>query len=193
MKTQSKSSKKAAKKPAAKKKRVAAKSVKKTAPAKKTRKASTKKMMKKTVAKKRAAATPRKKKSILKPVKNPPAGQKPVPTEAPGPVIQETIVSITEITTADALPPAPIAGLLIGRVADYDLDSKIAIIELYAGNLQPGDMIHIKGDTTDFEQAVVTIDIKNPQNESAEAGQAVAVKLIDVVREHDKVYKKGGS
>lgn len=200
MKTKSKSSKNAGKKPASKKKitstvrkkRVAAKSVKKAAPAKKTRKASPGKTAKRPVAKKQAATNIRKKKSTLKPVKRSAAKKKPVPAEAPIPVIQETIFSIAEITPGDALPSAPLSVLLVGRVTDYDNDSNVAIIELDAGNLQVGDTIHIKGHTTDFEQVVDSIEIEQQNFESAEAGQTVGVKVRDVVREHDKVHKKRG-
>lgn len=176
-----------------KKKRVAAKSVKKAAPAKKSRKASPGKTAKRPVAKKQAATAARKKKSALKPVKRSAARKKPAPAKAFFPVIEETIVSISEIAPEDAVPSAPLSGLLLGRVAYYDNDSSVAIIELDAGNLRVGDTIHIKGHTTDSELVVDSIEIEDQDIETAEAGQTVSVKVRDVVREHDKVYKKGGN
>ena len=53
-----------------------------------------------------------------------------------------------------------------------------------------GDTIHIKGHTTDFEQVVDSMEIEHQPVKLAEAGAAVGVKVRDVVREHDNVYKK---
>jgi translation elongation factor EF-1alpha len=40
---------------------------------------------------------------------------------------------------------------------------------------------------------VESIEIEHQNIETAEAGQTVGVKVREVVREHDKVYKKEGT
>jgi hypothetical protein len=206
MKAKAKSSKSVRKKPAAKKKSVSTarkkktspksvkpKSVKKTTAAKKTRKAVPGKKAKKPAVKKKSASTAVKKKTSFpisesialkarKPVKKPPAA---------GPIVsivRETFVSMT--TTEERIPPAPPPGLLVGKVTHYYNHSNVAIIELEAGNLHIGDTVQIKGHTTDFEQVIRSMEIEHQGIETAEAGETIGVKVRDVVREHDKVYKK---
>jgi len=195
-----KSSKKVTKKPAAKKtvtsttrkKRATAKPVKKVVTAKKTRKTSTGKTVKKSVAKKRVASTTPKKKTALKPPKKSIMIKKPVAAEIPTTIIEETIVMVTATTpgNGDGIPSAPPSGLLVGKVSHYYNHSNVAIIELDAGNLHVGDTIHFKGHTTDFEQVIESMEFENEKIETAEAGLIIGVKVRDVVREHDKVYKK---
>ncbi|MBI1823111.1 MAG: translation elongation factor-like protein [Nitrospirae bacterium] len=81
-------------------------------------------------------------------------------------------------------------GVLIGKVVHYYNHSNVAIIELDTGYLRVGDTIHIKGHTTDFEQVVESIEIEHQNIETAETGQTVGVKVRDMVREHDRVYRK---
>ncbi|MBI1819877.1 MAG: hypothetical protein HY202_01585 [Nitrospirae bacterium] len=93
-------------------------------------------------------------------------------------------------TTEERVPPAPPSGLLVGKVTHYYNHSSVAIIELEAGNLHIGDTIHFKGHTTDFEQVIESMEMDHQSIETAEAGETIGVKVRDVVREHDKVYKK---
>ncbi len=201
MKAKSKSSKKVTKKPVAKKKvtstvkkkKAAPKSVKKAAATKKSRKAGSGKTAKNPVAKKRSTSTTQKKKISIKPVKKSAAIKKSFAAEIPTTIIQETIVTITATIPANGFPSAPSSGLLVGKVTHYYNHSSAAIIELDAGNLHVGDTIHIKGHTTDFEQVVESMEIEHQNIEIAEAGQTIGVKVRDVVREHDRVYKKEGT
>jgi hypothetical protein len=201
MKAKSKSSKKVTKKPVAKKtvtstikkKKASAKQVKKVASAKKSRKASPKKTAKSPVAKKKSTSTPRKKKAPFKPVKPSAAIKQLATDDIPTIIIEETLVTVTVPFPGNGVPSAPPLGLLVGKITHYYNHSNVAIIELDAGNLHVGDTIHIKGHTTDFEQVVESIEIEHQNIETAEAGQTVGVKVREVVREHDKVYKKEGT
>jgi len=47
----------------------------------------------------------------------------------------------------------------------------------------------IKGATTDFEQTVNSMEIDRQKIEEANAGDAIGIKVIEKVREGDKVYK----
>jgi putative protease len=205
MKAKAKSSKSVKKKPAAKKKAVSTagkkktspksvkpKSVKKITTAKKTRKAAPGKKIKKPAAKKKVVSTAGKKKTSLKPVKKPvkksAAIKKPPAAGTLVSIIRETFVSIA--TIEERVPPTPPSGLLVGKVTHYYNHSSVAIIELEAGNLHVGDTLQIKGHTTDFEQVIESMEIDHQNIETAEAGETIGVKVRDVVREHDKVYKK---
>ncbi|MFI5304942.1 MAG: hypothetical protein ACHQYP_09135 [Nitrospiria bacterium] len=202
MKAKSKSSKKVTKKPAAKKtvkptikkKKATAKPVKKVASAKKARKASPKKTVKRPAAKKKAVTSTQKKKTPLKPVKRSAAIKKPAAVQIPMTIIEETIVTVTATMpgNGNGVPSAPPPGLLVGKVTHYYNHSNVAIIELDAGDLQVGDTIHIKGHTTDFEQVVESMEIEDQNIVIAELGQTIGLKVRDVVREHDQVYKKEG-
>jgi putative protease len=55
--------------------------------------------------------------------------------------------------------------------------------------LEVGDVIHIKGHTTDFEQKIESMQIEHQQVTKATKGQVVGIKVKDYVRENDLVYK----
>lgn len=76
----------------------------------------------------------------------------------------------------------------IGHVSDFFAHISVAGITL-DGTLRVGDRIHIKGHTTDFEQAVDSMQIEHEQVEQAKAGEAVGIKVIDRCRHGDEVYR----
>ena len=78
---------------------------------------------------------------------------------------------------------------LIGKITHYFDKIQVGIIEIEKGKLAVGDMIHIKGTTTDFEQVVESIQIEHEQVEKAKKGDAIGLKVKDKVREGDEVYK----
>lgn len=77
----------------------------------------------------------------------------------------------------------------VGRVTHFFPKISVAVIELTAP-LAVGDTIAIKGPTTDFEQTVDSMQIEHKNIQRAEAGQSIGLKVIQRVREKDKVYKK---
>ena len=189
MKSGSKSLRSVRKKTTAKKKR-AVKSVKKLTAKKKIQKAVPKKTVKKTAAKKKALSKAKKRKTTVKPVKKKSAIKKPLATKPSVTIAAETLVSVTGTTVVEEIAIAPPPGLLIGKVTHYYNHSSVAIIELDAGTLHVGDTIHIKGHTTDFAQELESIQINEKNVETAEPGEPIGLKVREVVREHDKVYKK---
>ena len=76
----------------------------------------------------------------------------------------------------------------IGKVSDFFAHPVVAGIELTAA-LKIGDKIRIKGHTTDLEMTVDSIQIDNAQVTEAKAGDSIGVKVSELVRSGDKVYK----
>lgn len=76
----------------------------------------------------------------------------------------------------------------IGRISDFFARPVVAGIDLTA-SLKVGDMIRIKGYTTDLELAVESMQINNADVQEAKSGDSVGVKVPDRVRRGDSVYK----
>lgn len=83
---------------------------------------------------------------------------------------------------------APVEKKPIGKVAHYFTKIGVAVIEL-SGELKVGDRISIEGPTTNFEQAVVSMEIEHDNVRVAKAGQAIGLKVDQRAREKDLVYK----
>ena len=77
----------------------------------------------------------------------------------------------------------------VGHVSHFFTRINVAVVELSAA-LAAGDTILIKGPTTDFGQAVGSMQIEHENIERAEAGQSIGLKVEQRVREGDIVYKK---
>ena len=77
----------------------------------------------------------------------------------------------------------------IGEVVKFFSKVGVAAIKLTEGTLRVGDRIKIKGQSTDFEDQVQSLQIDNQPVEKAEAGQMIGVKVKDRVREKDLIYK----
>jgi putative protease len=76
----------------------------------------------------------------------------------------------------------------IGRVVDYFAKIEVAGIDL-TGKLRVGDTIHIKGHTTDLEQAVESMQIEHDQVEEAGSGDKIGIRVKERCRGGDHVYK----
>lgn len=77
----------------------------------------------------------------------------------------------------------------VGRVSHFFSKINVAVIELKAP-MKVGDTIVFKGPNTDFEQVVDSIQIEHENVQQAETGQSVGLKVLQRVRETDKVYKQ---
>ncbi|MDP2628719.1 MAG: translation elongation factor-like protein [Nanoarchaeota archaeon] len=75
----------------------------------------------------------------------------------------------------------------IGKVSGYFAHVGVAAIKL-SGNLKVGDMIHVKGNTTDFEEEVNEIQIERESVKNAKKGQHVGIKVPEKVRPNDVIY-----
>jgi len=76
---------------------------------------------------------------------------------------------------------------LVGKITHYFGKISVAIVEL-SGALKVGDRVHIKGNSTDFEQDVSSIQIEHENVKKAKKGDAVGIKVDEKVRESDEVY-----
>jgi putative protease len=77
----------------------------------------------------------------------------------------------------------------VGRITHFFPKISVAVIELKAA-LSVGDMIAVKGPTTDFEQCVDSMQIEHKNVQRAEPGKSIGLKVMQRVRETDMVYKK---
>jgi hypothetical protein len=77
----------------------------------------------------------------------------------------------------------------IGHITHFFPKISVAILELTAA-LSVGDHILVKGPSTDFEQAVDSMQIEHQNIQRAEGGQSVGLKLAQQAKVRDTVYKK---
>lgn len=75
----------------------------------------------------------------------------------------------------------------IGTISGYFSHVGVAAIKL-SGKLDRGERVHIKGNTTDFEQEVDSIQINNKDVSEAKKGDHIGIKVIEKVRPNDKVF-----
>ena len=75
----------------------------------------------------------------------------------------------------------------IGKVSSYFSHVGVAAIKI-SGKLKIGDRIHIKGNTTNFEQKVESMQIEKERIKEAKKGDHVGIKVSEKVRPNDKVY-----
>lgn len=78
---------------------------------------------------------------------------------------------------------------LIGTVTHYFSGPKVAVVKLTDGELAVGDEVHFHGHTSDFAERVTSMEVDHEKIERAEAGQEVAIQVIERARPHDAVYK----
>ena len=76
----------------------------------------------------------------------------------------------------------------IGKIRHYYSKIGVAVIDLTA-KIVVGDMLRVKGMTTDFRQKVESMQIEHADVQNAGPGQAIGLKVVDRVREGDLVYK----
>ncbi|MBN2567281.1 hypothetical protein JXB02_04315 [Candidatus Woesearchaeota archaeon] len=79
----------------------------------------------------------------------------------------------------------------IGNVTHYFSKISVAVLAITGGSLKVGDEIHIKGHTSDMTFKVDSLQVDHKPVESAKAGDDIAIKVPDHVREHDEVFKVG--
>ncbi len=166
--------KKVVKKPVKKKKPAKPKKTAKKKVAKKpAKKTATKKVAKKKPAAKKKAAP--KKKAPPKP-KAKPAGAKPAPSPA----------------TQPAKPPEPAAAPgeeRVGVVSHYYSHLSVAVISIESGMLRMGDVVHIKGHTTDFKQRIESMEVDHIRVPQVVAPGTFGLRVGEHAREHDVVFK----
>ncbi|MFO7793258.1 MAG: hypothetical protein R6W73_09835 [Candidatus Saliniplasma sp.] len=78
----------------------------------------------------------------------------------------------------------------IGKVFKYFRKPKVAALKIEKGEIVIGDILCFKGDHTDFEQEIKSMEIDGEPVETVTAGDDVGIKVRKRVRPNDKVFKK---
>ena len=139
----------------------------------------------------RRTATARKKPAKKAPVRRaspkkatPPANAavKPGPASPPA---QPVAATPTPNVPAQPAPP----GERIGVVTHYYSHLSVATLRLESGTLRVGDVIQIRGHTTDFGQRVESLEVNHAQATEVGPNDDFGLKVVGHVREHDVVYK----
>ena len=77
---------------------------------------------------------------------------------------------------------------VIGKVTHYFPKVRAAVVKLKVP-LSVGDVIKIKGHTTDFTQTVTSLQIDRVPLDKAQKGAEIGLLVESRVRRHDTVYK----
>ena len=141
------------------------------------------------------AATRRKTKTARKePVKKAPvrraSPKKAKPTAKAA--VQPTPVSPAPpaATPVSALPAQPTSPEeRIGVVTHYYSHLSVATMRLESGTLRVGDVIHIRGHTTDFSQRAESLEVNHAPANEVGPNDDFGLKVVQHAREHDVVYK----
>lgn len=78
----------------------------------------------------------------------------------------------------------------IGKVFKYFRKPKVAALKIEKGSVEVGDVLYFKGDHTDFEQEITSMEIEGKSVERVEKGDEVGIKVKNRVRQNDNVFKK---
>ncbi len=78
--------------------------------------------------------------------------------------------------------------VFVGTVSHYFAQPQVGAVKLEA-ELRVGDLLHIRGRTTEFEQTVNSMQIDHEQVETADSGSEVGIKVLERVRAGDQVFK----
>ena len=77
----------------------------------------------------------------------------------------------------------------LGKVTHYFSKIGVAAIQITHDTLCVGDVIHVKGHTSDFTQKIDSMQIDGNSVGEATIGQSVGLRVKDHAREHDQVFK----
>jgi len=100
-------------------------------------------------------------------------------------IVRRSKVKTARRVIRKALTKKPVA---IGKVFAYYPNISVAAIKLN-DKLRLGDRILIKGEKTNFEQRVESMQIEHKSVDEAKKGSDVGIKIIDIARQNDIVYR----
>ena len=79
--------------------------------------------------------------------------------------------------------------VFIGHITHYFSRIKVGVVKILQGDLEEGEMIHVKGAKTDFRQKVKSMQVESVNVKKARKGQLIGLKVIEKANVGDKVYK----
>jgi translation elongation factor EF-1alpha len=82
--------------------------------------------------------------------------------------------------------------VLVGSVIHFFPHVKVAVIKVDQGSISVGDVIRIKGHTSDFRQKIKSMEIEHETMDSVSKGQEVAIKVKKRARIGDQVFMPRG-
>jgi hypothetical protein len=77
----------------------------------------------------------------------------------------------------------------VGFVTHFYSQLNVAVVQVVVDCLNVGDLIHIKGATTDFTQKIESMQIDHKSVARAERRQEVGLQVKQPVHDHDMVYR----
>jgi translation initiation factor IF-2 len=77
----------------------------------------------------------------------------------------------------------------IGKVFAYFEKIGVAAINITDDHVELGDKLHFKGETTDFEEEVESMQIDKKEVDYVESGKSVGIQMKGKVKLGDEVYK----
>lgn len=80
------------------------------------------------------------------------------------------------------------AEVKVGEVVKFFAKPSVAAVKITSGELKVGDTVKFSGHTTDFEEAIDSMEINNEKVEKAVEGDYIGIKTADRVRPGDEVY-----
>lgn len=81
----------------------------------------------------------------------------------------------------------------VGKITHYFPHVKAGVISVTNGTISLGDVLRIKGHTTDFKQKVNSMQINNVPIKEAKPGDEIGLLVKSRVRHNDVVYKLKGT
>lgn len=103
-------------------------------------------------------------------------------------ITKERAVTKKKVKKAPAAAIKKIEGKVIGVVTHYFPKVRAGVVKLKT-NLAIGDTVKIKGHTTDFTQAVTSMQIDHVPINQAKKRDEIGLLVNSRVRQHDIVYK----
>ncbi|MBS3172382.1 translation elongation factor-like protein [Candidatus Woesearchaeota archaeon] len=77
----------------------------------------------------------------------------------------------------------------VGKVFAYFPKIGVAAVQITEDHIEIGDTIHFKGNMTDFEQEIESMQIDKKEVDYVEAGKSVGIQVNEKVKPGDEVYK----
>lgn len=77
----------------------------------------------------------------------------------------------------------------VGKVFKYFKKPGVAAVKIDSGEVEIGDILHFKGEHTDFEQKIESMQIEQDSVEKVGPGDDVGIQVNKRVRPNDEVFK----
>jgi translation elongation factor EF-1alpha len=77
----------------------------------------------------------------------------------------------------------------IGKIEHFFGKIQVAAITITSGELKVGDVIRIKGRTTDLTHIIDSMQVNHQPVQFAKSGDSIGIKVNGQCREHDTVYR----